>query len=243
MPAARTDNTTTLDAFAAYYDLNTAALCAHIVARGQAAAGIRNTETATANLSRIVEAALRLANRKGFAAMTLRELAAASGLSLGGLYAYIRNKDSLAQLIQQQIGVTLRTVMTDTLTDLTDPRERLALAIRSHVFTTELLRDWFFFLYMEAHHLTSTARGEAIALERGSETVFCDIIRAGQTSGAYAGVPAPVAAGLLKAMLQDWYLKRMKHHARGLDALSYADTVTSAIEAYLTTPGIPEEIP
>ncbi|ROO24028.1 transcriptional regulator [Salinisphaera orenii MK-B5] len=220
--------------FAQRHELTTTALCAQIVAGGEHSISVRKPAVAADNLARIVGAMLRLANRSGFAGMTLRELATASGLSLGGLYAYIRSKDELAQIVQRQIGRTLHRVLDDTLAEVAGPRERLAAAVRAHIYVTEALRDWFFFLYMEAHHLAAPRRREAMAMERASETVLADIIRAGQAAGHYRALAPEPAAGLIKAMLQDWYLKRRKHGDRGLDVDAYAAMVIAAAEAHLT---------
>jgi AcrR family transcriptional regulator len=228
----------TLDAFIARHHLNSRALCAAIVEAREGSIAVRSPQAATDNLTCIIEATLRLANRKGFAAMTLRELAGESGLSLGGLYAYIGSKDELARLIQRRISLTLGQVMDSALEDIEDNHARLATAIEAHLLTTEALREWFFFLYMEAHHLAPDERRKAVVMEQGSERIFADIIRAGQAQSLYAGVQPEIAAGLVKAMLQDWYLKRNKHAERGLDVAAYADTVTAAAQAMLAIPGL-----
>jgi AcrR family transcriptional regulator len=231
-------NRLTLDAFIARHHLNSRSLCAAIVESREGSIAVRSPQAATDNLTRIIEATLRIANRKGFAAMTLRELAGESGLSLGGLYAYIGSKDELARLIQRRVSLTLRQVMASALEDIQDNRARLATAIEAHLLTTEALREWFFFLYMEAHHLAPDERRKAVVMEQGSERIFADIIRAGQAESLYADVAPDIAAGLIKAMLQDWYLKRHKHAERGLDVSAYADTVTAAAQALLATPGL-----
>ncbi|MES1924111.1 TetR/AcrR family transcriptional regulator [Salinisphaera sp. T31B1] len=223
-------------AFVRAHGLDTPSLCRRIVAAREGQISVRSPDVAADNLARIIESTLRLANRKGFAAMTLRELARASGLSLGGLYAYIGNKDELARLIQRRIALTLGETMQTALADLDDPRERLARAIQAHLMITEALREWFFFLYMEAHHLAADERREAVAMERASEDIFSDIIRAGQQAGVYGDCDAAVAAGLIKAMLQDWYLKHGKHRERGLTLTRYAALITHTIEPALARP-------
>lgn len=228
----------TLEAFVARHHLNSRSLCAAIVESREGSIAVRNPQAATENLTRIIEATLRIANRKGFAAMTLRELAAESGLSLGGLYAYIGSKDDLARMIQRRVSRTLGEVMNSALEPIENSDARLATAIDAHLLTTEALREWFFFLYMEAHHLAPDERRKAVSIEQGSERIFADIIRAGQAQSRYAGVQPEVAAGLIKAMLQDWYLKRRKHLERGLNVVAYADTVTLAAQAMLTISGL-----
>lgn len=228
----------TLEAFTARHHLDSRSLCAAIVESREGSIAVRSPQAATDNLTRIIEATLRIANRKGFAAMTLRELAGESGLSLGGLYAYIGSKDDLARMIQRRVSRTLGEVMDRALDGIEDSDTRLATAIDAHLQTTEALREWFFFLYMEAHHLAPDERRKAVIIEQGSERIFADIIRAGQAQSLYAGVQPEVAAGLIKAMLQDWYLKRRKHLERGLDVVAYADTVSRAVQAMLTIPGL-----
>ena len=223
------------EAFARANDLSTAALCHELVDAEDTPITVRNRDVAAANLARIVEATLQLANRSGFAAMTLRQLAAASGLSPGGLYAYIGTKDELARLIQHQIGQTLRAVTQRSLAGVEAPDRRLTVALHSHLYTTEALREWFFFLYMEAHHLATEERREAVAMEQASESVFATILRAGQREGVYRDFDADVAAGLIKAWLQDWYLKRGKHVARGLDVSAYATLVVDAVERFVSS--------
>ncbi len=46
---------------------------------------IKKEATAVKNLTRIIDSTLRLANLKGFHAMTLRDLCGDSGMSMGGL--------------------------------------------------------------------------------------------------------------------------------------------------------------
>lgn len=230
-----TSTDSTYDAFVQTHGLDTARLCQAIVAAGEPSISVRSPQVASENLTRIIQSTLKLANRKGFAAMTLRELASASGLPLGGLYAYIGNNGELAQLIQRRIARTLGYVMAAVQPGGEGADAMLARAIHAHLLTTEALREWFFFLYMEAHHLAADERHQAVAMERASEHVFTEIIQAGQDEDLYRDTDPAVAAGLLKSLLQDWYLKHGKHHERGLTVDTYADILTAAIEAYLTT--------
>lgn len=197
---------------------------------------VRNERIAVANLAKIIDATLALANRKGFTAMSLRDLAERAGLSLGGLYAYIKSKDDLVVMIQAQVQRELERTMGGQLADVGDPKQRLAYAIRTHLYLSEALLAWFQFLYMEARHLSQRDRRRAVALEQVSETVFADIIAAGQKTGDFRACNANIAAGMLKAVLQDWYLKRRKHQQRGLAVADYADQVEEFASRYLCEP-------
>jgi len=208
-------------------------ICREIFAAHRAEIQVRNERIAVANLGKILEATLAIANRKGFAAMSLRELAERAGLSLGGLYAYIKSKDDLAVMIQAQVQRVLQQAMTNRLADIRDPAQRLSEAIRTHLYLSEALLPWFQFLYMEARHLAPSERRRAVALEQESEKIFADIIIAGQQTRQFRDCNPQVAAGMLKAMLQDWYLKHRKHRQRGLNVAGYATQVEEFINRYL----------
>lgn len=208
-------------------------ICHEIFAERGADIQVQNEKIAVRNLAKIMDATLAIANRKGFAAMSLRDLARRTGLSLGGLYAYIRSKDDLVALIQTFGGRQTERVMRDRLEGTTDPRERLATAIRTHLYLSEVLRPWFFFLYMEARHLRASERRQAVAMEQVTEKIFADIIAEGQAARRFRATDPLLTASLLKALLQDWYLKHSKHVRRGVDVAAYAGQVIDLIERYL----------
>ncbi len=80
--------------------VSTEALCARILERHRDAVRVRNANLAVANLARIIDATLKLSNWNGFHATSLRDLAKASGLGMGGLYSYFDNKKMLLSMIK-----------------------------------------------------------------------------------------------------------------------------------------------
>src|SRR5690606_912583 len=64
---------------------------------------VKRIPAALENLRTIFEATFRLANQAGFGAMSLRDLSHATGLSMGGLYGYLKSKDALAAMIEDII--------------------------------------------------------------------------------------------------------------------------------------------
>lgn len=194
---------------------------------------VQGEAVAVQNLMKILDATLALANKKGFATMSLRDLSARTGLSMGGLYAYIRSKDELAALIQRQGRALSQRVLEDCLGGLSEPREQLRAAIRTHLYLSEILRAWFYFSYMEAKHLGAEERQKAVASDLESEALFQRILQAGQDTGIFRHTDPQLSASLLKALLQDWYLKRGKYRARGVDVEQYADSVIEMIERHM----------
>jgi AcrR family transcriptional regulator len=60
------------------------------------------------NFITICKTSSQLIHKKGFPNTTMRDIARATGMSLGGLYHYFTNKeDLLFQILQNYIGVIL----------------------------------------------------------------------------------------------------------------------------------------
>lgn len=194
---------------------------------------IKKEKTAVKNLIRIIDSTLRLANSKGFHAMTLRDLCADSQMSTGGLYAYIRNKDDLIHLIQSHGFIITRRTLLHYTQDVEDVRERMFSAIKAHLYLSELMRAWFYFSYMEAKSLPPQEKRDAVAIELEIEEIFLGVIDAGIEAGVYQKRNARLVASMIKALLQDWYLKRRKYRDQKVPVDEYAVFVRDVIESYL----------
>lgn len=194
---------------------------------------IKKEATAVKNLTRIIESTLRLANSKGFQAMTLRDLCADSGMSMGGLYAYIRNKDDLIHLIQSHGFIITRRTLLHYTGEARDVRDQLFAAIKAHLYLSELMRAWFYFSYMEAKRLPAEEKRDAVAIELEIEEIFLGLINGGIDAGVYRSRNARLVASMIKALLQDWYLKRRKYRDQNVAVDDYAVFVRDVVESYL----------
>ncbi len=194
---------------------------------------IKKEATAVKNLTRIIDSTLRLANSKGFHVMTLRDLCADSGMSMGGLYAYIRNKDDLIHLIQSHGFIITRRTLLHYTAQVRDERDRLFAAIQSHLYLSELMRAWFYFSYMEAKSLPAEEKRDAIAIELEIEAIFLGLIEEGINAGVYRSRKTPLVASMIKALLQDWYLKRRKYRDQNVSVDDYSAFVRDVVESYL----------
>lgn len=194
---------------------------------------IKKEHIAVKNLLRIINSTLRLTSAKGFHAMSLRDLCADSGFSIGGLYAYIRSKEDLVGLIQGHGVLLTRRTMLDYTRDVTAPRDKLLAAVKAHVYLSELMQPWFYFSFMETKSLPDKQKKEAIAIELEVENILCDIIKQGVAAGVFRDINARMLASLCKAMMQDWYLKRRKYSNQGVSATQYAELIGAVLDRYL----------
>jgi len=194
---------------------------------------IKKAPVAVKNLIKISEATLALSNKKGFSAMSMRDLSAEAGLSVGALYSYFSSKDELIDMIQKQNMRVATRVLVDQLTGIDDPHLKLKRAIYAHLYLSEILHTWFYFSYMETKNLTKKVQKRAIELELFTEEIFTDIIEQGKQSRIFRDVNKELVAAMIKAILQDWYLKRWKYEMRNISVEQYASFLIDLVESYL----------
>jgi TetR/AcrR family transcriptional regulator, cholesterol catabolism regulator len=207
-------------------------ICREIFKNRSHSIKIKKETVAVKNLVRIFKATLKLANQKGFHAMSLRDLCAESGMSMGGLYAYFNNKAELLTLIQAQGRAIIARVMSDQLSGIENAVQALDMAVRCHLYLSEVLQPWFFFSYMETRFFHAEEGKRAIAGELQSEAIFSGILEKGIARGSFTIADPLLVAAAIKALLQDWYLKRWKYRRRNISVEAYGDFVISMISAY-----------
>lgn len=186
---------------------------------------IKNPKVAVANLEKIFTAAFRLSNSKGFQAMSLRDLSAETGISMGGLYAYIGSKNDLASVIE---GV-LRQIIDDAMGDLAsqnlDPLTRLRAIVFGEIYMMDCLSPWFYFCFMELKGLDREQQQQAMDLELRFEAGLIDAIQAGMEQEVLHCESPALQASLVTAQLQQWHLKKWKFRLRQITAEEYASAI------------------
>ena len=88
---------------------------------------------------------------------------------------------------------------------------------------------------MEAGKLSKKEQGRAKASERLTESIFTRILAEGAGQRRFRPDNIGLTEALIKAMLQDWYLKRWKYRESGVSVETYSkfviDFVLEAISA------------
>ncbi|ART57363.1 hypothetical protein CBP36_20880 (plasmid) [Acidovorax carolinensis] len=201
-----------------------------VYARNAHAINVKRVAVALANLRAIFEATFQLANQVGFGAMTLRDLSKATGLSMGGLYGYLQSKDALAAMVEdliRHIGSEIPRWFEEA---SLPPLVRLDGSLRAHVFMSELLQPWFYFVYMESRVLESDQRKVARAAELDFQAAMARQIR--QVRGM-SDREAFLLAAHLQSVIQDWYVKRWKYRAEKIGVDEFANSLTAMVAAQL----------
>ena len=156
---------------------------------------------------RIRKAALHLFARYGYAAVSMRQIAAEVGVQAGALYNYTPDKQSLLyrlmrdhmeELLAAQKGLPPQDCALDAL------RQFVGFHIRFHMQRPEEV----FIAYMELRNLTPENFAEIEALRRDYEDALQGILVAGQAEGVFALQDAKIATLAVIAMLNGvmtWY--------------------------------------
>jgi len=207
-------------------------ICREIFAENRKTMRIKKEETAVRNLERIFDATLKISNEKGFQAMSMRDLSRETGLSMGALYAYFAGKEALLEMLQSQGRAVIQRILEERINAESRAVSKLRAAVRTHLHLSEAMQPWFYFSYMEAKNLARAQRDKAVAGELYTEKIFADILEQGQEEGVFESRDHLLVASVIKAMLQDWYLKRWKYAKRGISVDQYATFILKLVEAF-----------
>ena len=194
---------------------------------------VKKEKTVVKNLEKIFGAVLKIANRKGFNAMSMRDLSRESGLSMGALYTYFSSKDELVEMLQNQRRSISERILLKRLAEEETNLGKLKAGIFTHLYLSEAMQPWYYFSYMEAKNLSKTERAKAVASDLNMEQKIEAIIANGQKEGEFCKRDSQLAASLIQAMIQDWYLKRYKYHQRCISVDQYAEFVLEFVTEFL----------
>ena len=209
--------------------------CLELFAQKRETIQIKKEKTIAKNLEHIFATAIAISNRKGFHAMSMRDLSREADMSIGALYNYFSGKAELLQMMQQQRRALTRRLLASAVAAERTPVAKLRSAVRTHLYLSEAMQPWFYFSYMEAKNLDPEERRAAVEGELKTEQIFIDILEAGVAEGSFATTDCQMAAGLIKAMLQDWYLKHPKHVRRDIGVDDYCRFLMEFLEKSLFT--------
>jgi AcrR family transcriptional regulator len=200
---------------------------------------VKKEATVLRNLTRIFDATLKISNEKGFAAMSMRDFSRETGLSLGALYTYFASKEDLLEMILRQGRVLVLRVLEEALARELSPAERLHAAVRVHLYISEALQPWFYFSFMEAKNMNRAEKERTVASEIATDRIFAEILREGQAAGSFRPRDPDQSARAIKALLQEWYVKRWKFAKAEVAVDRYADFVLELLDAFHLHPPAP----
>ena len=190
---------------------------------------IKNVNIAISNLENIFNTTFRLTDEKGFQAMSLRDLSRETGISMGGLYAYIGSKNELASVIEAVLRHYILLVLGSLAKHDLDPVSHLKAIIFGETYLNEIMNPWFYFCYMELKGLPREQQEKAMDLELQAQAILVDNFKKGIKQGDFHCSDPEMLAVHTLAMQQEWYLKRWKFKRMKVDADQHANSVLAFV--------------
>jgi AcrR family transcriptional regulator len=206
-------------------------LYAMLFERNHGLIGIRREKFAVRNLKKIFRATFKLVPKIGFQAMSLRDLLAETGLSMGGIYLTITNKDTIAIIVKDAVTMVCEDIVEKSRIE-PDPAVAMEVLIKGYLYTSLLLQPWFYFLYFETRSLPQEHQNDSKNLER-SQVAELErlILRLQEKPGQ--GYPAEFIATMVLTMVQERYLKPWKYKQPASTIDEYAENCLRLIHRSL----------
>lgn len=224
---------TDFDRFKKENQLIVESICRDFFNNSQGSLKIKKESVAMKNLENILNSALALSSRIGFQTMSLRDLSRESGLSMGALYTYFTSKDDLLRIIHRYGVQTVSAVLTKAVAGENDPRQKLHKIVKAHLYLSEMMQQWFNFFFMETKNLKHEDRKIPTESELFTEQMIIDILEEGRAAGIFPIRESVLPAALIKALLQEWYLKRWKYSKRKITIEQYLEFMFESIDAII----------
>ena len=226
------DSTMNYTTFKKEYATRSTEISQQVYLANQDTMRIKKKKTAVDNLEKILSAVFSISAKKGFHAMTMRDLSQKSEISLGALYPYFESKDQLLAIILEQGRSMIRDTLEMFSREHPHPLVKLRVTIKAHIFLSELLRPWFYFVFMEARNLKSSEFEAVKAMEERTQNILCTILEQGEAEGVFRPGNHALTASMIKALQQEWYLKRWKYTKQQISVDQYAAQVLKMVESY-----------
>lgn len=211
-----------MDSFRRSWDLKGAAFWHSVFDMHKEKMQIKNSNVAIKNLEKIFTATFKLAAEKGFQAMSLRDLSRETGISMGGLYAYIGSKNDLASVIEGVLRHYVDQVIGGLSAHDLQPVGSLRAIVYGEIYMMDVMSPWYYFCFMELKGLPREQQQQTLELELRFEDSLMEVFAAGVASGQFVCDKPELLASQITAQLQQWHLKRWKFKLRNITAQEYA---------------------
>lgn len=170
--------------------------------------GIKDGELLAKRRAVVVEKATELFIARGFAEVSVNEIADYAGISVGSLYKYIRAKEDLLWLVMQSVYGTLEAILEAEREDATTTIQALDLTVRRLFEAVDEVSRGVLLMYREYRKLPIEGQLEFMRRERTIVEFFETIIDEGNASGCFRCPHPKIAALNILVAAHTWSLKR-----------------------------------
>lgn len=142
----------------------------------QVPSSIKNRALVEKRRDQMIQGAVSLFREKGFHKTTTREIAKASGFSIGTLYEYIRTKEDVLFLVCDSIYEQVNARMKDVVAASVPGETPLEEAVRAYFYLMDELQEEVIVLYQEVKALPKEAKSYILEKEREMVAMLEEVI-------------------------------------------------------------------
>jgi len=181
--------------------------------RKKVGTSIKNKRLVNQKRKQIIDGAIKEFVSKGFHKSTVKDIAAAAGLSMGTLYNYINTKEDILYLVYDYMTNILTEEMERAMSGIEDPKERLRAALKQNVNTIYEYQEVIKFLYRESASHDRPTLYTVLSRETEYIELFDGLLRKSCGAKHIDEDRLKIAADILSYMpvifsLRNWSLKR-----------------------------------
>lgn len=145
---------------------------------------VKNPDLVRRRRRQIADAAVKLFIEKGFHKTTTRQIAGASGFSIGSLYEYFASKEDILYLVCELIHAEVERGVTEAMSKATGGRDALAGVIREYFKVCDRMNDFILLIYQESQSLPSQWQKRVLENELRITGLFVETLARIAASGA-----------------------------------------------------------
>lgn len=146
---------------------------------------IKNSDLVEKRHRQIVDAAVQLFINQGFHKTTTRQIASASGLSIGSLYEYIASKEDILYLVCDAIHAEVEKGVSEAMARASGGHKSLAEVIREYFLVCNRMSDHILLIYQETQSLPQQWRKKVLENEVRITGIFMEVLARLISSGEF----------------------------------------------------------
>jgi AcrR family transcriptional regulator len=136
----------------------------------------------------IADAAVQLFIERGFHKTTTRQIARASGISIGSLYEYFASKEDILYMVCESIHAEVERGVTAAMSRTTAGHKALAGVIREYFKICHRMSDFILLIYQESRSLPSQWQQRVLENELRITGLFVEVLARFASSGELPGL-------------------------------------------------------
>jgi len=137
---------------------------------------IKNPDLVERRHRQIVDAAVQLFIQQGFHKTTTRQIARATGFSIGSLYEYVTSKEDILYLVCDAIHAEVERGVSEAMARATGGRNSLTEAIREYFLVCNRMNDHILLIYQETQSLPPPWRKKVLENEVRITGIFVKVL-------------------------------------------------------------------